>query len=121
MLNAAVEGVRKEALRQGVVVPNEQAIRRFFKAQIEAAKSIQYRIINGSAQITDPPDLNAELRPALGRISLKINRLILELKKQDSDTGFDSMGRQVEAYLSKHEMAKETLSAITEVLWRLSE
>ena len=71
--------------------------------------------------MTDPPDLNAALRPALGRISMKINRLILELQKPDSDSGLISMAAHVKAHLAKHEISEDILSAIDEGLRQLSE
>jgi cyclohexadienyl dehydratase len=79
VIDAAVRAAREAAARRGRPPIAEERVRAFFRAQIEAGKRIQERALAGPAP-TDPPfDLDAELRPALARISERLLDRWLEL------------------------------------------
>jgi len=61
---------------------DEQAVEALFRAQIEAAKEIQRRVVAGppTADGSKPPDLANELRPALIRIGDRIAFLAARLE-----------------------------------------
>ena len=113
VLQAAAEGVRAEAVRQGRSPPSESAVVDYFKAQIEAAKVIQYKVLAQSTSMEDPPDLVTEIRPALGRISERINRLILELSAGVDVQSIDSIRSQVEQALTHHDLPAEHLNGLS--------
>lgn len=76
VLRAAIEGVSNEAVRMGIQAPDAKVVAPFFRAQIEAAKAIQWHTLTQSPSSDEPPDLVDDLRPALVRISARINQLI---------------------------------------------
>jgi cyclohexadienyl dehydratase len=115
VLDAAVEGVISEAARLGVISPDEASIRAFFQAQIEVAKSIQYRILQGAATTSNPPDLVEDLRPALGRISARINRLIFVLRSE-SGLDFELVHSKCQEALVRHNLSENHISSIAETL-----
>ena len=51
-------------------------VEQFFHAQIEAAKAIQRQVMRQAASTDEPLDLVNDIRPALVRISARINQLI---------------------------------------------
>ena len=112
VLEAAVKGVIEESQRQKVDPPNTDAVEAFFKAQIEAAKAIQYKTLAGPATMTDPPDLVEDLRPALGRISGRINRLVFELRRGEALRDLTVLQSEVSSALENHSLTQEHLSAI---------
>lgn len=79
VLEAARKEVHETAAALGVSAPPDEAITAFFQAQIDAAKRIQERTP------TDPSatvhSLDAELRPALARISARISTLVVRIPK----------------------------------------
>ncbi|MDP6980536.1 MAG: transporter substrate-binding domain-containing protein [Myxococcota bacterium] len=84
VLEAALQGVARAAARRGVSPPDERRVRRFYRAQIEAAKAIQ------RATLAAPPsrpasaeDLLDPLRPALLRIGDRMASLIVVLGERD--------------------------------------
>ena len=84
VLEAAVAGVRRaedelESARRETIP--EVAIRKFFAAQIEAAKWLQRETLAGTvaSRSGTPPDLETELRPALIRIGDRMARLLVSL------------------------------------------
>jgi hypothetical protein len=84
VVDAALARVRKTEL-EAKIAPSraipEAAVRQLFRAQIEAAKSIQRRVLALArpAGSPVPPDLDGALRPALLRIGDRIARLVVEL------------------------------------------
>jgi len=81
VLDAAVAAVRSAAKSAGDdVAPSEAAVRRLFRAQIEAAKVVQRRVLVAPPPPTTPVfDLDTELRPALLRIGERIAWLLPRL------------------------------------------
>lgn len=81
VLDAATEAVLADASRLGVPAPSDAAVRRFFGAQLAAAKQVQRDAVRDPAvELPDPlPDLDGALRPALLRIGERIARLALAL------------------------------------------
>jgi cyclohexadienyl dehydratase len=81
VLDRAVESARAAALRQKTKPPADAAVRRLFRAQMEAAKEIQMGAVRDPA--FEPPaalpSLDSELRPALLRIGERITRLLIAL------------------------------------------
>lgn len=74
VLEAARKEVHAAAAALGVAAPPDEAITAFFQAQIDAAKRIQQRT---PADPNAPEhSLDAELRPALARISARISTLV---------------------------------------------
>ena len=60
--------------------PAASAVRALFRAQIEAAKRVQWRAVKDPGYVPPAlPDLDAALRPGLVRIGERITALILEL------------------------------------------
>ena len=112
VLEAAVQGVTEAARSQGREPLDTAAVRGFFKAQIEAAKAIQYKTLEGAATMSDPPDLVNELRPALGRISERINRLLLAAKIESGER----INSLVSQAFAQHQLAENHLVSISESL-----
>jgi cyclohexadienyl dehydratase len=83
VLEQATAAVLAQAKADDVVPPSVLLVRRFFDAQLEAAKQVQRDVArNGEYQAPDPlPDLDGALRPAISRIGARIARLLIALPK----------------------------------------
>jgi cyclohexadienyl dehydratase len=81
VLDAAVAAVTAEASGREVPVPSREFVRALYRAQIEAAKEVQWSAVSDPAFVPpDPlPDVEAVLRPALLRIGDRIARLLIDL------------------------------------------
>ena len=81
VIDAAAESVLEAASRRQVVPPSFLLIQGFFRAQMEAAKQLQRETVTDPsfAPPGTPPDLEADLRPALLHIGARIARLMIEL------------------------------------------
>jgi cyclohexadienyl dehydratase len=81
VIEAALTGVRAAAKRSHAAPPPDEAVRAFFRAQIDAARQVQLAAGRDPPyQPEEPvPDLQAELRPALLRIGERIAALLLAL------------------------------------------
>jgi chorismate mutase len=81
VLDAAVASARSAATRTGAARPPERAVRALFRAQMEAAKEVQWNAVSDpNFSAPEPlPDLNASLRPAVLRIGERIAQLLLAL------------------------------------------
>jgi cyclohexadienyl dehydratase len=81
VLDAGVSAVAAAARRMASPPPPEAAVRAFFRAQIEAAKQVQWAALHddGFATPEPLPDLESELRPALLRIGEKTAALLVAL------------------------------------------
>jgi cyclohexadienyl dehydratase len=74
VLKASREQVHQAAQAQGVPAPTDEALTRFFQAQMEAAKAVQRRApLAAGAPV---PSLEKELRPAVARISARMSTLV---------------------------------------------
>jgi cyclohexadienyl dehydratase len=87
VIETAVEEVRRRlpqataGRRTDLDAEREAAVRSLFRAQIEAAKQIQFATLARppTTRSNPPPDLDARLRPALDRIGDRIVRLVVVL------------------------------------------
>jgi len=116
VLEAAVRGVVDASEQSGLEPPNREAVEALFQSLIEAAKGIQYKTLLAPPTMEDPPDLVTELRPALARISGRINFLILRL---DADSAAE-IGERTRTALSGHGLSDTHLSEIEDSLLRLT-
>jgi cyclohexadienyl dehydratase len=119
VIEAAVKGIIEESQHQSVGPPDASGVEAFFKAQIEAAKAIQYKTLTGPSTMTNPPDLVEDLRPALGRISGRINRLILDLRRGEALRDLSALQSEVSSALENHALTQEQLSAIGFAIFEL--
>ena len=83
VLDAAVAEVRAAADRAGVAPPPDVSVHRLFRAQMEAAKEVQWKAVKDRTYaVPEPlPDLNTSLRPGLIRIGERIAQLLLKLPR----------------------------------------
>lgn len=81
VLETAAAAVLEAAHAQQVVAPPVVLVRDFFRAQLEAAKQVQWDALRdpGLSLPEKLPDLEGALRPALDRISDRIARMLLLL------------------------------------------
>lgn len=80
VLAAAVAAVRGAADRAGERPPPDAVVRALFRAQMEAAKEVQWAATRATADdAAEPPSVASVLRPALLRIGDRIARLVVEL------------------------------------------
>lgn len=88
VIEAAATSVLEAASQRNAVAPSFLLIERFFRAQMDAAKQIQLSTVNDAsfAPQGTPPDLDADLRPALLHIGARSARLIVELPPLDPVT-----------------------------------
>jgi cyclohexadienyl dehydratase len=81
VLDKAVATVRATAERDDIEPPSDEAIRAFFRAQLEAAKQVQWAAVQDSDY--DPPEprpsVREVLRPALLRIGGRVATLAVAL------------------------------------------
>jgi cyclohexadienyl dehydratase len=79
VLEAAARSVARSAQARGVEPPDEDGVRRFFEAQIDAAKRVQREVLAAPPDpALEPADLTHEIRPALIRIGDRIALLLVE-------------------------------------------
>lgn len=120
VIRAAVEGVSNEAVRQGSIAPDAKIVEQFFRVQIEAAKTIQRYTMTQPPSIDQPPDLVNELRPALARISSRINQMICLLPSMERRN--EKEARQlVTVALSNHNLPEYEVQWLGEALMELAE
>ena len=81
VLDEATSAVLAQAKAEDVKPPSVLVVRRFFGAQLEAAKQVQRDVSrDGDSEAPDPlPDLDGALRPAISRIGARIARLLVAL------------------------------------------
>lgn len=74
VLDRAVEGIAVAAKRAAVEPPDDPAVREFFRAQIEAAKQVQWAAVQDEDYDPPPPHPSVArvLRPALLRVGRRI-------------------------------------------------
>ena len=118
VIREATVKTQEAARSRGVTPPTRDALHRFFVAQIEAAKAIQHLASkNAEAGSATPLDLEADLRPAIDRISDRMSGLLTQLPA-DLDT--ESARRQVHQVLDFHGLTEKQLDAIAESLVELA-
>jgi len=83
VLDRATTAALAAAHRADVRAPSSLDIRSFFRAQMEAAKQVQWKAIKDESYAPESPlpDLDRELRPALLRIGERIARLAILLPR----------------------------------------
>ena len=83
VLDAVVAEVHAAAERAGVAPPPDVWVHRLFRAQMEAAKEVQWKAVKDRTYVgPEPlPDLNTSLRPGLIRIGERIAQLLLKLPR----------------------------------------
>jgi len=100
VLDAAWRTIEAVAKEGGRPAPAQAAVEAFYRAQIDAAKSIQRRVLaeddlsiqrrvladDDLQAAATPPDLDTELRPALIRIGARIARLVVALPAERNDS-----------------------------------
>lgn len=81
VIAAGVAAVARAAAASGAPAPPDEAVKAFFRAQIDAAKQVQLSAGRDEdfAPVLPLPDLEQELRPALIRIGDRIARLLVAL------------------------------------------
>lgn len=81
VLDASVASFEKAAATIPGNAPDATAIRGLFRAQMDAAKQVQWSTVRDPSFALDrpPPDLDDVLRPALLRVGERITRLVLSL------------------------------------------
>ena len=80
VIESALENLRAAAETAGVEPPDEAAVGAFFRAQMAAAKAVQWRAVkDDDFRPAELPDLDDALRPALLRIGARIAQLLLTL------------------------------------------
>ena len=96
VLEAAVAGVRAAARSRGTDVPPEKRIRALFRAQMEAAKQVQWSSVRAEEIATSAPlpDLTTALRPALLRLGERIAERILALPQNLDAAVVERVARQ---------------------------
>ena len=114
VLAAAVRDVDAAAKRVGVGPPPEVAVRTFYRAQIEAAKAIQRRVLAAAPTFdAQASDLGDVLRPALMRIGDRMAQLVVELHRArvaDETSTTDAL--DIGSELSSHGLERERLDDI---------
>jgi cyclohexadienyl dehydratase len=107
VLDAALAGVVAAAKRAAVAPPDEDEVRDFYRAQIEAAKSIQRRAMDGPpGQVAKATDLNLILRPALMRIGDRMAQLVVAFHEESKESK-GSEGRDIDFALRQALRARD--------------
>ncbi len=116
VLDAAVESARAAAERYGAALPDAEIVKRLFRAQMEAAKEIQWNAIHDRdyAPPEPIPDIKTELRPALLRIGDRIGQLLVSLPANlESDAVRQSTLEQLRTPRLSDTTKQEIADAIT--------
>jgi cyclohexadienyl dehydratase len=123
VLDAAVRAIRDAADEAGATPPDQSAVRRFFRAQIEAAKWIQIRRLRdrpARPETAGPAErLNARttldevIRPALIYLGNRISMLVVaSLAESPKDLSYDDVAHSLE----RHNLPEPYLRAIYQAL-----
>jgi cyclohexadienyl dehydratase len=119
VLAAAVEAIREAAAAAKVPPPPRDLVLAAFRAQIEAAKQVQWSAIKDS-RYEHPevvPGVDAVLRPALLRIGEKIARLIVALPR---DLDRDAVRAAARDQLRTPRLSETSKIAIADSITKLS-
>lgn len=82
VIAASAEAVAKAAAARGAAPPPRPVIDAFFRAQIEAAKAVQERVPTASG--APAFSLEADLRPAIARVSARMAMLVVRVPRGTS-------------------------------------
>jgi cyclohexadienyl dehydratase len=118
VIEAALAASRKAARHAGLTPIPERTVRRFFEAQIGAAKEIQRATLAGPAGDAPPADLDAVLRPALLRIG---NRIAILLQKLPADLDRGELEARLRRRLRTPGLSDDTREALVEAALELSQ
>ncbi|MBJ22916.1 MAG: transporter substrate-binding domain-containing protein [bacterium] len=123
VLDSASAAVRRAAVRNGIPAPQDGAIRRLYRAQIEAAKWIQRNWLdsrnpgaataNTAAQTSAQANLDESLRPALIFLGDRIATLIV---RTTDDRLSNLVYEDIAAALTRHGLPEAHLHALHEAL-----
>ncbi|MBW2230417.1 MAG: transporter substrate-binding domain-containing protein [Deltaproteobacteria bacterium] len=126
VLRAAQRSVQEAAARRPTSrgdaargVPSPRSVRRFFVAQIEAAKDVQRATLATPAgrDASPPPDLARSLRPALLRIGQRIAFLLIELPAELDRASVAATTRDA---LARHGLSAARLDELSDALVALA-
>ena len=116
VLAAAQRAVARAAADLGLPAPAADRVRRFYRAQIDAAVEIQRRILKGAE---DPAlsrfDLATQLRPALIRIGDRMAGLLVRTANS-SRLSPDALRHEVARVLTRHQLSPERQAAIADAI-----
>ena len=123
VLDAAMRAIHNAAEEAGTPPPDQSAVRRFFRAQIEAAKWIQIRRLRdipaqpttaGPAERLDArTTLDEVIRPALIYLGNRISMLVVaSVAESPEDLSYDDVAHSLE----RHNLPEPYLRAIYQAL-----
>lgn len=127
VLDAAGLAIRKAAREAGIVPPDGLAVRRLFRAQIEAAKWIQHRQLRNESNESyeASPDerraaraaLDEVLRPALLYLGDRISMLLIAcLIEPPESLAYQDVARALEAHDLPESHLRAVYRALSEIL-----
>lgn len=117
VLDQAVAAVDSAARKAGVEPLPEAEVRRFYQAQIEAAVTIQERILAKPAdRATEVPDLDREIRPELDRLGAEIADLLVT---QPGPPGRSRLHRLAKRYWQVEGLDADSITRLLDALERL--
>jgi len=116
VIAAGIDAVSAAAREAKTTAPPEAVTRSFYRALIEAAKTIQGRTLTAArAEDAIDADLTEELRPALLRIGEKIALLVVAAQGSEAMTPA-SVTQRLESALERYSLPKKELEAIAQAL-----
>lgn len=92
VVDALVGAARAAAEKTGRPAPDAEAVARLARVQIEVAKAVQRRVLDGPPGAGPLADLETQLRPALGRLGRRIGWLIPRLPAADGSAVARAVG-----------------------------
>lgn len=119
VLRAASADVRAAASHRGVEPPPDASVLAFFRAQMEAAKQVQWSSVKAEDIGPDDPlpDFEGALRPAILRIGAHIVELVLALPE---DLDAETVRRVAREELRTEHLERDRLDAIADAITALS-
>jgi len=113
VIRAAEEAVAGASIRLRQPAPDPAIVRRFFRAQIDAAVEIQRATLAHPPVDLQPFDLRETLRPALMRVGDRIARLLVRAGAQQRES---PARRRSEAVLARRGLSDPVRAAIFDAL-----
>ncbi|MEM6796384.1 MAG: chorismate mutase [Acidobacteriota bacterium] len=119
VLDQAVAAMASAARRAGAAPFSEAAVRRFYRAQIDAAVGIQERILSGPpGREAEVPDLVLKIRPELDRLGSRIADLAVA---QSQPPDASRLERLAQRHWRVEGLEAEAVSSLLEAVMRLWE